>query len=246
LNLSIVIPTYNESDRILNTLDALAEYLQGHLNDCEIIVSDDGSSDNTCEQVLKWINKAKRLFDINASLIQSIHKGKGSAIRNGMLRATGDYRIMFDADLAMRPYYIHDFISSMEKGYDVVIGSREIRGANRFQEPYARHLMGRIFNYYVRLLLVQGYQDTQCGYKCFTGVAANHLFSNQKINGWSFDVEVLFLANKYRMDVLEIPIDWYHINQSKVKLLKTSIEMICDTFLIKIRNMCGVYPNSIE
>ena len=246
MNLSIVIPTYNESDRILNTLDVLAEYLQGHLKYCEIIVSDDGSSDNTCEQVLKWINKSKRLFDINASLIQAIHKGKGSAIRNGMLQATGDYRIMFDADLAMPSYYIHDFMSSMEKGYDVVIGSREIRGANRFQEPYTRHLMGRIFNYYVRFFLVQGYQDTQCGYKCFTGVAANRLFSNQIIDGWSFDVEVLFLANKYRMDVLEIPIDWYHINQSKVKPLKTSVEMLCDTFLIKIRNMFGGYPNPIE
>ena len=241
LHLSIVIPTYNESSRIINTLDVLANYFVDKNSDCEIIVSDDGSTDNTRDQVSMWIKQSNRSNNVDVSLISSAHKGKGAAVKRGMLKATGHYRIMFDADLAMLPSYIDEFIDNMEKGYDVVIASREILGARRFDEPYMRHLMGRIFNYYVRIFFVNSYQDTQCGYKCFTADSAEKLFSKQIINGWGFDVEILFLANKYSLSVLELPINWYHKDQSKIKPLKASFEMLKDTFLVKIRYIFRCY-----
>ena len=239
--LSIIIPTYNESDRILNTLRSLIDYLSSLDNDWEVIVSDDGSSDNTCEQVIRLINQTNKDPNVYVSLIQSSHKGKGSAIKTGMLKAIGDYRIMFDADLAMPPKYIDDFISNIDKGYDVVIGSREIYGSKRFDEPYFRHIMGRVFNFYIRFFIVHGYQDTQCGYKCFTAKSATQLFSKQVINGWSFDVEILYLARKYGFSVLELPINWYHGKHSKVKPLQASFEMARDTFLLKMRYLFGGY-----
>ncbi|MFL2756425.1 MAG: glycosyltransferase [Dehalococcoidia bacterium] len=239
--LSIVIPTYNESDKIIDTLNSLSNHLFDKSFNSEIIVSDDGSSDNTCDQVSEWINQLDNKSDVSVFLIKSSHEGKGSAVKRGILKATGSYRMMFDADLAMPPRYIDGFIDSVEKGYDIVIGSREIKGSQRFDEPYFRHLMGRVFNYYIRLFLVKGYQDTQCGYKCFTQDAVEKLFSKQVINGWGFDVEILFLAGKYGFNVSELPINWYHRNQSKVKPFKSSFEMIKDTLGVKIRYVLGFY-----
>ena len=148
---------------------------------------------------------------------------------------------MFDSDLAMPLKFIDNFISNINKGYDIVIGSRQIYGSKRFDEPYFRHLIGRLFNFYIRLFIVRGYQDTQCGYKCFTAKSSNKLFSKQVINGWSFDVEILYLAKKYGFSVLELPINWYHMKHSKVKLFQASFEMARDTFLLKVRDILGGY-----
>ena len=112
MHLSIVIPTYNESSRIINTLDVLANYFVDKNSDCEIIVSDDGSTDNTRDQVSMWIKQSNRSNNVDVSLISSAHKGKGAAVKRGMLKATGHYRIMFDADLAMLPSYIDEFIDN--------------------------------------------------------------------------------------------------------------------------------------
>ena len=241
VQLSIVIPTFNESDRIIGTLDSLKKYLESRDFVWEIVLSDDGSLDDTVALVKSWSAVNLNLPDETMRIIQLSHRGKGYAVRHGMLRAVGDIRVMCDADLAMSADQIDGFISKFMEGYDIVIGSREKTGARRFDEPVIRHIMGRIFNWYVRFIAVGGFQDTQCGYKCFSSKAAESLFGMQKLDGWCFDVEILLLARKNSMKIFELPIDWYHKEKSKVNPGTASIEMVRDTLLTSIRYMIGAY-----
>ncbi len=241
VQLSIVIPTFNESDRIIGTLDNLKGYLESRDFVWEIILSDDGSLDDTVALVESWSAVNLNVQDETMRIIQLSHRGKGSAVRHGMLQAVGDIRVMCDADLAMSAEQIDGFISKFSEGYDIVIGSREKTGARGFGEPVMRHVMGRIFNWYVSFIAVGGFQDTQCGYKCFSSDAAESLFRMQKLDGWSFDVEILLLARKNAMKIFELPIDWYHKEKSKVNPGTASIEMVRDTLLTSIRYMIGSY-----
>ena len=243
VKLSIVVPTYNESDRIERTLDDLTGYLSKKDFKWEIIVSDDGSTDDTLCLVDSWINSSQIFTNGEIRKFSLPHKGKGSAIKVGMLEAEGELRFMCDADFAMSADQIDDFLINMEKGYDIVIGSREITGATRLNEPLTRHLMGKIFNFLVSFIVVKGFRDTQCGYKCFTSASAKTLFGAQKLNGWSFDVEILMLARKRDMKIYEMPIVWHHRDKSKVSAISASVEMIRDTILTKIRYISGDYSD---
>ena len=234
--LSVIIPAFNESARIVGTLDELALYLGEQEYSSEVVVVDDGSADDTSELVVGW--SAGRA---NVRLIRISHAGKGWAIKAGMLAAKGRYRLMCDADLAMPVHWIRAFLDRMEVGIDIVIGSREADGARRFDEPGYRHLMGRIFNRVVRLLAVGGFQDTQCGFKCFSEGAATQLFHIQKTRGMGFDVEILFLAVKKGMSIEEMPIDWYHQAVSKVRPGADTIDMLKDTILVRLRDITGRY-----
>ena len=177
----------------------------------------------------------------NVYLVDLNHKGKGAAVRSGMGHAVGDLKLMCDTDLAMPVQHIEDFIREIQLGHDVVIGSRETEGSRRFNESMLRHLIGRAFNRFVNLLTNSGVKDTQCGFKCFTSDSADLLFENQMVDGWAFDVEILMLARKCKMSVLEIPIHWHHNSDSRLKLGTAAIQMIKDTFLIKIRYIFGIY-----
>ena len=234
--LSVVIPAYNEAARIIGTLDELTLYLGSQAYTSEVVVVDDGSDDNTADLVTQW--SAGRN---NIRLIRIPHEGKGWAVKTGMLKAEGRYRFMCDADLAMPVNWVAAFLENMEAGVDIVIGSREIEGARRFDEPGYRHLMGRIFNRVVRLLAVGGIQDTQCGFKCFTEEAAIDLFNLQRTKGMGFDVEILFLALKKGLSVVELPIDWYHQPVSKVRPGADTVDMLKDTLLIRVRDITGRY-----
>ena len=224
--LSVVIPAFNEQDRIIPTLEKVVQYLSAQDYTWEVLVVDDGSSDDTAALVRQWASKNE-----GVSLKTIPHSGKGWAVRHGMLATTGEYRFMCDADLAMPIEHLGTFMDRMSEGYDIVIGSRQIEGARRFDESVLRHFMGRMFNWSVKFLAVGGFQDTQCGFKCFRGEVADELFQLQRTRGWGFDVEILYLALKRRMRVLEMPIDWYHQKGSKVKPGVDPFIMIRDTRL---------------
>ena len=234
--LSVVIPAYNEESRIGDALGKVVDYLEAQDYTWEVIVADDGSTDSTAELV-----EARSLKDGRIKLECLTHHGKGWAVRNGMLSAGGDYRFMCDADIAMPIENLSVFLEKLSEGYDIVIGSRQIEGARRFNESALRHFLGRLFNWSVRLIAVRGFQDTQCGFKCMRGDAAQRLFRLQQTNGWGFDVEMLYLALKMNMRVFELPVDWYHDPSSKLRVGIDSLLMIKDTLRVRVRDLFGKY-----
>ena len=233
--LSIVIPAFNESERIAYTLDKVVSYLSSQSYSWEVLVVDDGSSDDTAAVASEWAHASESEQRVHVETIP--HGGKGWAVKRGMLAASGRYRFMCDADLAMPIEQLGAFLDRMEEGYDIVIGSRQMTGARRFDEPVGRHIMGRAFNWSVRLLAVSGFEDTQCGFKCFRGEVAEELFARQRTKGFGFDVEVLYLAAKNGLRVLEMPIDWYHQSSSKVRPFVDSFLMLRDTAFVRLRGM---------
>ena len=241
-HLSVVIPAFNEEDRIGPTLDALVGYLEAQPYSREVVVVDDGSSDGTVGVVERHEGRPE-----TPVRVESIpHAGKGWAVRHGMLSSGGRYRFMCDADLAMPVHHLRDFLSCMDEGYDVVIGSRQIEGARRYGEGMARHFRGRVFNWVVRLVAVGGFQDTQCGFKCFRGEVAEDLFGRQVTRGWGFDVEILYLATRRRLSVLEMPIDWHHQKLSRVGSLLEPFSMLRDALAVRIRAARGLYGPAAE
>ena len=236
--LSVIIPAYNESGRIIATLRTLSRYLLGQPFTWEVITVDDGSEDDTAEIVKQWSAGRDRF-----KLERIRHAGKGAAVRHGMLVAQGEYRFMCDADLAMPIDHLSDFLRYMSEGHDIVIGSRQIAGANRYGEPQSRHLLGRAFNKLVQMLAVRGFHDTQCGFKCFSAAAADALFPIQRTTGWGFDVELLFLAKKQGLRVLEIPIDWRHDSDSRLNPASAGLNMLRDVLAVRWRSMLGGYSS---
>ncbi len=237
--LSVVIPAYNEAARILPTLDAVAAHLSAQPFTWEVVVVDDGSSDGTPGLVESWARDEPRVR------LESIpHAGKGWAVRRGMLAATGQLRFMCDADLAMPIAHIDDFLRRIDDGYDIVIGSREVEGARRFDEPTLRHVMGRVFNWTVKAIAVPGIQDTQCGFKCFRAAAAEDLFRLQRVPGFGFDVEILHLALKRGYRVHELPVDWIYQPESKVRPAVDSFQMLRDALLVRWRSARGAYDGA--
>ncbi len=197
---------------------------------------DDGSADATARVAAGMAGPDSRVRVESAP-----HAGKGWAVRAGMLTARGRFRMMFDADMAMPVTRIGGFLARMEEGWDVVIGSREAAGASRSGESAARHVRGRVFNHVVSLLAVSGYGDTQCGFKCFRSEAADRLFKLQRTRGFAFDVELLYLARRLDMKVLEMPIEWRHDGASTVRPLADSLEMLRDAALVRLRDARGLY-----
>jgi dolichyl-phosphate beta-glucosyltransferase len=174
-------------------------------------------------------------------VIHEDRSGKGLAVRAGILAATGEYRIFCDVDFSMPVTEINRFIPPALPDCQVAIGSREAPGAVRYNEPYYRHLSGRVFNTLVRWLALPGLQDTQCGFKCFRGDIADEIFPLQTNNGWAFDVEVLFVARQRGYRIVEVPIPWYFNPESKVRMLRDSWRMLRDLILIRRNGLQGKY-----
>ena len=235
--LSIIMPAYNEEERIGESVTGVLAYLDRQPFTWEVIVVDDGSGDRTREVV----EDVGRVLEAPVRVIPAPHGGKGWAVRRGMLAASGAYRFMADADMAMPIEQIDRFLDRMKEGHDVVIGSRQVEGARRFDEPPGRHLRGRVFNWLVRLLAVRGFYDTQCGFKCFTGAAAEALFGAMSTDGFGFDVELLYLAKKRGLSIVEIPIDWRHHPSSRVSPMRDSFVMLKDIIRIRLRGLAGGY-----
>ena len=229
--LSVVIPAYNEEIRISRTVREVVAYLNEQSYQWEIVVADDGSADATARLVTEAAEGDPRV-----RVLPLEHRGKGWAVRNGMLASVGEYRLLCDADLSVPVAQVERLLPPQAAGLDVAVGSREAPGAARYGEPGRRHLMGRVFNTVVRRLAAVGLADTQCGFKCFRAAAAEKLFSRATLAGFSFDVEVLYLARRSGMTVAEIGVDWHYREHSKVRPLRDALSMTIDLLRIRWRH----------
>lgn len=238
-HLSVVIPSYNEKKNFeRGVLQEVADYLTQQSYTWEVILSDDGSTDGTVKLLKDFAQKQKGF-----RLLENPHAGKGPTVQSGMLAATGEWRLFTDFDQSTPLSEIEKLWPYAEKGYQVVIGSREIIGAKRDKEPWYRHFMGRGFNFLVQFLAIPGILDTQCGFKLLSGEAAEKLFSKMVVYGrqderkdaftGAFDVEILFLAQQIGYKIKEVPILWKHFETDRVSPVKDSLRMLRD--ILKIR-----------
>ena len=234
--LSIIIPAHNEEERLPGTLEEIHNFIDEQDYSSEIIVVENGSEDRTLEIALKFESQIPRL-----KVLHEDNRGKGLAVKRGMLEASGDYRFFLDVDLSMPITELNRFVPPELENAEIAIGSREAPGAVRYNEPEYRHIVGRIFNSFVRLMALPDLHDTQCGFKCFRGDIAEELFTQQTMDGMSFDVEVLYIAKKRGYKIFEIPIPWYFNPDSRVKLIKDSVHMWLDLIRIRSNDKHGLY-----
>jgi dolichyl-phosphate beta-glucosyltransferase len=239
--LSIIIPAHNEEARLPDTLRQVLAFAERQEYLMDVIVVENGSTDRTFQIARDFIANHAQF-----RVLQNTQKGKGRAVRQGMLAAQGEFRFMCDVDLSMPIEEINRFLPPTREDYDVAIASRETPGAVRHGEPYHRHFVGRIYNGLIRFIALPGLQDTQCGFKCFRGRVAEELFRRQTLMGWSFDVEILFIARQLGYKIVELPIHWYYNPHSKINVVRDSLKMGVDLLTIRVNNLRGVYnhPNA--
>ena len=238
MKLSVIIPAYNESDCLGESVDRVATANRDNGIDYEIIIVENGSTDDTWKIARFYDAARKRVFSI-----QSV-KGKGAAVRAGMLYANGDVLMMCDADLSMPPTFIPAMLDQVAAGHHVVIASREL--GKRIGEPLTRHIMGRAFNLTVQSLLLPGISDTQCGFKLFTRRAARAIFNAQMMDGFAFDVETLVLARALGFKIAEMGVAWYYHPSSAIRPIRDSVAMFRDVLEIRRRLNNGVYDQQIN
>ena len=236
LFLSIVIPAHNEENRLPNTLEQVFHFLEKQPFASEVLVVENGSNDRTFEIAQEYANRLQ-----NVRVLHSEQRGKGRAIQRGVKAAVGEYVFMCDADLSMPVEEIHKFIPPQLQNVDIAIASREAPGSIRYNEPYYRHFTGRVFNTLIRLLVLPGLQDTQCGFKCIRAQVARDIFPYQTLTGWAFDVELLFIARRHGYRIVEIPIDWYFNADSKISVIRDSLRMFLDLLRIRRNARRGLY-----
>ena len=234
--LSIIIPAYNEATRLPASLEKIHAFLQNQPYSAEIVVVENGSTDDTFE-----LAKSLQTSIDNLTVIHEDRRGKGWAVRRGMQVSRGQYRFFCDADLSMPIEEISRFLPPCLEDTPVAIASREAPGAVRYDEPEYRHIIGRVFNWIVRLLLLPGLQDTQCGFKCFRADVVEKVFPLVTNSGWTFDVEALFIARRMGYAITEIPIPWYYNPHSNVSVLRDSLQMGTDLLKIRWNAVLGKY-----
>ncbi len=237
--LSIIIPAHNEEKRLPSTLGAIDAFIRNQPYAVEVLVVDNGSLDETARVVSAYGAEHKYV-----RLLQEPGRGKGLAVRRGMLAAQGEFRFMCDADLSMPMEQVARFLPPQLTEFDVAMGSREVAGAVRFNEPAFTHVRGRVFSNLVKLFALPDFEDTQCGYKCFRAQAALDLFSTQLLDGMSFDVEVLYIARKRGYRIVEVPVDWYYHRETRVRNLRDSLRMLSDILALRRNSRDGKYAPS--
>ena len=228
--LSLIIPAYNEENRIAATLVTVEEYLAGLGKPCEVILVDDGSADGT----LRAAHEGTRDGVETRAVSYKPNRGKGYAVRQGVLESRGEYVAFSDADLSAPIDQLSKLFDAIDGGCDIAIGSRAARGAEiPIHQPLYRELGGKALNLVIRARAVRGIHDTQCGFKLFKGEAARAVFSKCFLNGWGFDVEVLYLARRMGYSIDEIPVKWSHAEGSKIHPFQAGIRVLED--LIRMR-----------
>lgn len=238
LDLSVVIPAFNEQSRLAPALQEILDYLRGRGGSFEVIVVDDGSRDGTAAVVRRLSEDAPELRLVRLAANQ----GKGYAVRTGVMNATGSQVLFADADGATPIAEIERLQAALREGADVSIGSRAVPSTEvRVRAKWHRRLIGRFFHLLVSTLTVAGIRDTQCGFKLFRGPVAHDLFSRMRMNGFSFDVEVLLMAQRGGYRVAEIPVNWHHVPGSRVSLVRDSLRMARDLFIIRANATRGLY-----
>jgi dolichyl-phosphate beta-glucosyltransferase len=231
VHLSVVIPSYNEEKRLPETLRSVLAFLKKQRYCSEIIISDDGSRDRTVELAKELLKGFPHQV-----LLTPVNRGKGHAVRQGMLAAGGDYVLFTDADLSTPIEEATRFLERLEKDMDVVIASRDLPDSRvEIHQNFLRETMGKVFNRIACLFAFRGIRDSQCGFKGFRKEAARKLFGMQKLDGFSFDVEILFLAQKHGYRILELPVIWRNSVQSRVQVLSDPFVMFLD--VLKIRRL---------
>lgn len=228
--ISIIIPAYNEAGRIMPSLERILSYVKQKQDRFEIIVVDDGSTDATFE----FLEKKYASQGLVTVIRNLTNKGKGYSVKRGALQAKGDYILFTDADLSTPITELEKLLRCANKGYDVVFGSRALKSKDvTIQKTFHRALMGRIFSFLTGVFVMKGIKDTQCGFKLFTSKAAKKIFPLQKLEGFSFDVELLYLAKKSGFSIKEVAVDWYDSKNSRVRLLRDSWRMFKDLCIIR-------------
>lgn len=242
--LSIVVPAYNEEARLGSTLKRMLAYFDGQCYPYEILVVSDGSTDGTTSEVE---HIAARRSQVRLLTYQP-NRGKGYAVRYGMLRAKGERVLFSDADLATPIEEIEKLNERLDLGYDIAIGSRDVRGSQLVRrESIIRELGGKTFNKLVQLLTVPGIHDTQCGFKLFTRSASEQVFRRCTVDHFAFDVEALYLATRFLgMRVAEVPVRWAHQEGSKVRFLRDGMRMVRTVFKIRTMRYSSSVPSTAE
>lgn len=233
---SIVIPAYNEQNRLPGTLEQIFDFLQQQSFTSEVIVVENGSTDNTYQIAQEFAKHHP-----NLRVVHNDVRGKGYAIQRGIREAKGEYIFMCDADLSMPVEEVSKFLPPQLPQVDIAIASREAPGSVRYNEPYYRHLTGRVFNTLIRWLVLPALQDTQCGFKCIRAEVARDIVPYQTLTGWAFDVELLYIACHHGYQIVEIPIDWYFNADSKISVLRDSWRMFLDLLRIRRNARRGLY-----
>lgn len=237
-SVSIVIPAYNESARLGATLDRVLAFISRQPWEAEVVVVNDGSQDGTAEVVRGY---AQRSPDVRL-LENPGNRGKGYSVRNGVLHANGGFILFTDADLSSPIEEAPKLLDALGRGADIAIGSRWVRSELQTRrQSVARQVLGRVFNGLLRVLLRLDFKDTQCGFKAFRRDAARAVFPLQQIEGWGFDPEVLFLANRMGFKVEEVPVVWAHDDRTRISPLADGSRMVADMLRIRWYSLIGKY-----
>ncbi|MGB6544917.1 MAG: dolichyl-phosphate beta-glucosyltransferase [Candidatus Acidiferrales bacterium] len=240
LDLSVIIPAYNEEKRLPPTLARIEDYLSARPYSAEILVVDDGSHDTTAQIVQNWQTRAVRLRLVS----NGRNRGKGYSVRHGMLEATGDVALFTDADLSA-PIEEADKLLAALENCDIAIGSRALdRNLIQVHQSGLREMAGRSFNWSVRALVAVPFADTQCGFKAFRRARTRILFEQQRIEGFGFDPELLFLAQHHGLKVIEVPVHWSHDPGTRVHVVRDGLRMFGDLIVIRWNSVVGRYPVS--
>jgi glycosyltransferase involved in cell wall biosynthesis len=240
--LSIVIPAYNESARIEATLASVLECVETRHWDAEILVVDDGSTDNTAAIVQKWMARNPHLHLVK----NPGNRGKGYSVRNGLLQAAGEVVMFTDADLSAPIEEAELLIEAIDAGADVAIGSRWLdKQKQTVHQPLYRRFFGRCFNWVTRKVIGLPFRDTQCGFKAFRRDTAQTIFRLQTIERWGFDPEILFIARKLKYTIVEVPVTWGHDERSRISYLKDGMKMLEEMGQIRTNSLRGRYDQAI-
>jgi glycosyltransferase involved in cell wall biosynthesis len=233
--LSIIIPAHNEERRLPGTLEKVLAFLASQPYAAEVLVVENGSADRTAEVAESFAARRH-----NVRVLREVRRGKGLAVRRGMLEARGEFRFLCDADLSMPIEQVNRFLPPALDGVDVAVGSREAPGSEVIDSPMRRKI-GRTFNLFVRMLGLTSLRDTQCGFKCFRAAVAEDVFTRQRLEGMAFDAEVLYVARRRGYRIAEVPITWRIDADSRVRLFQDSLNMGKDLLVIRWNGWRGFY-----
>ncbi len=240
--LSIVIPAFNEAQRIERTLDRVLDTIAAKGWSAEVLVVDDGSTDETTAIVQRYMSRHPGLFLIK----NPGNRGKGYSVRNGLLQAVGDYVMFTDADLSAPMEEAERLVAALRSGADVAIGSRWLdRSRQTLHQPIYRRFFGRCFNAVTRMVMNLPYADTQCGFKAFRRAAAQVIFRLQRVERWGFDPEILFIARRLGFKVQEVAVSWGHDERSKMSYLRDGAKMLEEMAVIRTNSLLGRYEEAI-
>lgn len=234
--LSLIIPAYNEQARLPDALNKVGAFLLKQPYSAEVLIVDNNSTDRTAEIIQEFSSR----FDFMRGAFEKA-PGKGAAVRCGMKEAQGEFLFMCDSDLSMPVEEVNRFLPPRLEGVQIAIASREAPGSVRYNEPLIRHLGGRLMNWLIQLLILPGLNDTQCGFKCFTREIALDLFGKQTLDGWSFDIELLYLARQRGYRITEVAIPWFYHQESKVHAVRDALQILLDIQTIRENHRKGLY-----